>query len=305
MGCEEKRIILSLSFLFSSFFFIFLTKYFFWQDSFELSLFILWIFSFIFLFLSFSLLALGVPLNIFLLMIFLSTLSFFFFTKMNVLGALFAISSFLFTLWSYFSFQKAKDLFLKIDFFEILKKGTPPFLLSLALISSLFFFLSPNIFGGKFTLSKKLYNLLFGLITKPLSNFIGGDFSKMTVDEFLENAIKNYSKESLIFPLIKGAILEEEREKLSEVFGVKLQGNEELKEVIYWFLQKKISETSTTFQKFGTIGILLFLFLVFRTIFAFLSFFALPIIVIFFIILKKISFFEVVKTQREGEKLTL
>lgn len=181
----------------------------------------------------------------------------------------------------------------------------PPFILSLSLTASLFLFLSPSIFGGKLTLSEKLFNLFFSLVSKPLSNFFGGDLNKMTVDEFLEGVIKIHFKEVLSIPSTKEIILKEKRESLSEIFGTKLQGGEQFREVIYLFFQKKISETTSGFQKFGTIGILLFLFIAFRTIFTLFSLFVLPILVFFFIILTKNSFFVIEKTQKEIEKLKL
>lgn len=326
---QKQLFLLGFCLLFETLSFWFLKKILFSNEKVQIleiilfSLFILLFFSFFLLF-SLSFLGKNISRKTFILeeigfFLPLFGIPFFFFpvNALTILGVLLFSGILIFCQRSIFHYG---NLFLKFSFFKESKIAFRSFALALSILLSILLFFSPKTLGGKLVFPKFIFEILWPGLEKALQTQFPGFSGEMTVDEYLKKLIEEryqsllkernlsfYEKKLMEekIKVIKKEELKKARENFSQIFGLKLKGEEKLKEVIYEAISKKINSFFSSYETWGKLGIIFVFFLLVRGGLSFVSFLFLIFSFLLFKILFWIKLFRIEKEMVEREKLTV
>jgi len=294
---------------------------------------------FIFLVFSKASLKLQIPFDF---LIFGSTL-FWFGTNVYMIVAGLILTLFLF--FSQIVLRKEEKNLLKFSFSRLSHKTYEVLLTGVAILIAVLLFLSPKLLGGKINLPRPLFDLFWPTTERFLSSQTPGFSGDMTVDQFLilqmsrenvdkmlEQYLKTKSPEQPSGPLlpfqgqieiefykelqkqleetkkqIPKEVLQKGREELAKTFQIDktLKGNEKMKDIFYEVVTVMIAKNVKSWEKLGTIGLILIFFMLIKTVSIFFNYILLLISWLIFKIFFATKFFKLVTIKVDKEELNI
>lgn len=225
--------------------------------------------------------------------------------------------------------QKEKDVLLSFSFSRIAKKGASAFFTGIAVLIAILVFLSPKTIGGQLGLPRPLFDAIFPIVENIFSQQISGFSGEMTVDQYLllqasEQLEEFKTQEELktipLLPVggekieinfgpteeeIREEILSQGRAQFSNIIARPVKGDEKMKDIFYEIVSVQVSQIIKPYQQAGTIGLIFIFFLLTRMVLTILSYLFLPLTFLFFLLLKKIKFFEIKIEKVDKEILSI
>ena len=230
--------------------------------------------------------------------------------------------SILFAFWGIRRIRQDLKLNIKIDLWKTLRTGSTFFILALSLtIASQYYWETKNT-SLENTLPKFKIDALSEKLTSKVLSFVNPDFKNLdeeniTVDQFILETRKKQFTESLaseelsneLFENSQALVLEEGRRQLSDLAGVKLNGQEKLSDIFSSTVNNRINNLiSPSFSENSKLPLLhlilaFILFLTVASLSSFLGILLIPLANLIFFGFRKSGWIEIIKIQKEVEEI--
>lgn len=229
---------------------------------------------------------------------------------------------FLFASWGIRRIRQDLKLNIIIDLWKTLRTGSTFLILAFSLIIASQYYWETRNTSLESTLPKFKIDALSEKLTSTVLSFINSDFKNLdeediTVDQFILETRKKKFTESLVseelsnelFENSQALVLEEGRQQLSDLAGMKLSGQEKLSDIFSSTVNNRINNFITpSFSENSQLPLLhlilaFILFLTVASLGSFLGIFLIPLTNLIFFGLRKINLVEIIKIQKEVEEI--
>lgn len=230
--------------------------------------------------------------------------------------------SFLFASWGIRRIRQDLKLNIIIDLWKTLRTGSALLIFAFSLIIASQYYWETKNTSLESTLPKFKIDTLSEKLTSKFLSSINPDFKNLdeestTVDQFILETRKKQSPEGLTLAELdnnfyensQALVLEEGRRQLSDLAGIKLNGQEKLSDIFSVIVNNRVNNfIAPSFSENSQLPLLhlilaFILFLTVGSLGSFLGIFLIPLTKLVFFGLRKNGLVEIVKIQKEVEEI--